>query len=106
MDNFSDSYTQMFILGNVSDLFTQMFILAYFSDSKDTIQRLRVEIDNLRLQVEDKGMADTDVELLREELKERYISYRVLQGQQFKSSARSTKFAARLARTPPPKYFG
>lgn len=40
------------------------------SDSKETIQRLRVEVENLRLQVEDKGISDTDVELLREELKE------------------------------------
>lgn len=38
--------------------------------TKEMIARLQKENENLRLQVDEKGISDTDLELLREELKD------------------------------------
>lgn len=42
--------------------------------TKEIIARLQKENENLRLQVDEKGITDTDLELLRDELKDRFLS--------------------------------
>ena len=43
--------------------------------TKEMIARLQKENENLKLQVDEKGITDTDLELLRDELKDRFVGF-------------------------------
>ena len=44
-------------------------------ETKEMIARLQKENENLKLQVDEKGITDTDLELLRDELKDRFVGF-------------------------------